>query len=173
MTGNKMKVAMRGATTGLLMGLLAGEIAQADAGASDEVKAVSDAFYGALNEMLQGTPISERVASLWLDAPDVTAQHPLGGRDTGLATLVGAFDGVASMASGGTLTLEDQAIAVFGDTAVETGVETGTATLSGEEIPLGYRVTNVYTLTDDGWRMVHHHTDLSPPLIDLMARLGQ
>lgn len=173
MIGTKLKVAMRRATTAAVMALLAGGAAHADENALAEVKTVSDAFYAALNDMLEGTPVSAEIAPLWLEAEGVTALHPIGGRDTGLNTLIGAFDGVASLATGGTLMLDEQAIAVFGDTAVETGVETGTATLAGEETLLGYRVTNVYTLTEDGWRMVHHHTDPSAPIIDLLSRLSQ
>ena len=169
---DKMIGATRGATAALALGLMTFGPAQA----SDDtaaVTAVSDAFYAALNEMLAGTPVSAKIAPLWLDAPGVTAQHPIGGRDTGLSTLVGAFDGVAGLASGGEVALTDQAIAVFGDTAVETGVEVGEAILAGETTPLEYRVTNVYTRTGDGWRMVHHHTDTSTPLIDLITRLNK
>ena len=143
----------------------------APAFAEDEVEAVSDTFYGLLNEMMVGTPVSDRMAPLWLDAEGVTAMHPIGGRDTGLKNLIGAFDGVASIATGGDIRIEDQAIAVLGDVAIETGVERGRAVLAGEEIALEYRVTNVYLRTEDGWRMVHHHTDLSTPIIDLLARL--
>ncbi|MCK0149536.1 nuclear transport factor 2 family protein [Marivita sp. S6314] len=143
----------------------------APAFAEDRVEAVSDAFYGLLNEMMVGIPVADRIAPLWLDAAGVTAMHPIGGRDAGLEALSGAFDGVASLATGGDIRIDDQAIAVFGDTAIETGVERGRAVLSGEEIALEYRVTNVYLRTEDGWRMVHHHTDLSTPIIDLLARL--
>ncbi|SHH20996.1 nuclear transport factor 2 family protein [Marivita hallyeonensis] len=169
----KKKVAMRGAASALALGVLVAGSAQADDGGAAGVSMVSSAFYAALNDMLAGTPVSNEIAPLWLDADGVTAQHPIGGRDIGLNTLAGAFDGVASLAEGGEIALQDQAIAIFGDTAVETGVETGQATLAGKEIALEYRVTNVYTRTEDGWRMVHHHTDLSAPIIDLLASLHQ
>ncbi|WP_187430943.1 hypothetical protein ROLI_033320 [Roseobacter fucihabitans] len=139
--------------------------------ADDGVEAVSDAFYDLLNEMMAGTPVADRLAPLWLDAEGVTAMHPIGGRDTGLEGLLPPYDGVASLATGGDIRLDDQTIAVFGDTAIETGWERGRVILAGEEIVLEYRVTNVYVRTQDGWRMVHHHTDLSEPIIDLLARL--
>ncbi|MEO9651845.1 MAG: nuclear transport factor 2 family protein [Roseobacter sp.] len=137
----------------------------------DGVEAVSDAFYGLLNEMMTGIPIADRLAPLWLDAEGVTAMHPIGGRDTGLEALLPPYDGVASLAASGDIRLDDQSIAVFGDTAIETGVERGSGVLAGEEIVLEYRVTNVYVRSEDGWHMVHHHTDLSQPIIDLLARL--
>lgn len=139
--------------------------------AEDGVETVSGAFYGLLNEMLDGVPVADRIAPLWLDAKDVTAMHPIGGRDTGLEALLPPYDGVAGLATGGGIRLDNQAIAVFGDTAIETGVERGSGVLAGEEIALEYRVTNVYVRTEDGWRMVHHHTDLSTPIIGLLARL--
>ena len=139
--------------------------------ADDGVKAVSDAFYGLLNEMLVGTPVADRIAPLWLDAEGVTAMHPIGGRHTGQEDLLGAFDGFASIAEDGEARIDDQKIAVFGDTAIETGVERGRVVMAGEEIVLEYRVTNVYVRTEAGWRMVHHHTDLSMPAIDRLARL--
>ena len=139
--------------------------------AEDGVEAVSEAFYGLLNEMMTGIPIADRLAPLWLDAEGVTAMHPIGGRDTGLEALLPPYDGVASLATGGDIRLDDQSIAVFGDTAIETGVERGSGVLAGEEVVLEYRVTNVYVHTEDGWRMVHHHTDLSTPILELLARL--
>ena len=139
--------------------------------ADDGVKAVSDAFYGLLNEMLVGTPVADRIAPLWLDAEGVTAMHPIGGRDIGQETALGAFDGFASLAEGGEARIDDQKIAVFGDTAIETGVERGRVVMAGEEIVLEYRVTNVYVRSEEGWRMVHHHTDLSAPIIELLTRV--
>lgn len=160
------RTASRSATAAILaVGLATPALAE------DGVEAVSDAFYGLLNEMMVGTPVAERIAPLWLDAAGVTAMHPIGGRDAGLESLIGAFDGVASIATGGDIRIDDQAIVVFGDTAIETGVERGTAVLAGEEIALEYRVTNVYLRTEAGWRMVHHHTDLSLPIINLLTRL--
>jgi len=167
-----LKNLVQGASCGVAMAVLAAGAVEAEQSALAEIEAVSDAFYAALNEMLAGSPISQDVAPLWLDAEGVTALHPVGGRDIGLSRLVAAFDGVASLASGGAVALQDQAIAVFGETAVETGIEIGSATLAGEVITLEYRVTNVYILSDEGWRMVHHHTDLSTPIIELLARLS-
>lgn len=156
----------RGMTAAVLaIGLAAPALAE------DNVEAVSDEFYGLLNEMLVGKPVADQIAPLWLDAEGVTAMHPIGGRHVGRDDLLGAFDGFASMATGGEARIDDQSIAVFGDTAIETGVERGHVVLAGEDMQLEYRVTNVYVRTEDGWRMVHHHTDLSTPIIDLLARL--
>ena len=49
----------------------------------------------------------------------------------------------------------------------------GEATLAGEHIEIDQRVTNVYRREAGGWKIVHHHTDLSPAMLELLARLQQ
>jgi len=51
------------------------------------------------------------------------------------------------------------------------GIEQGRATLAGEQITIEQRVTNIYRREAEGWKMVHHHTDLSPAMLDLLGRL--
>jgi ketosteroid isomerase-like protein len=51
------------------------------------------------------------------------------------------------------------------------GVEKGQATLAGEQIAIEQRVTNVYRREAGEWKLVHHHTDLSPAMLALLARL--
>ena len=43
--------------------------------------------------------------------------------------------------------------------------------MAGEQIAIDQRVTNVYRREAGGWKMVHHHTDLSPAMLDLLGRL--
>ncbi|HYU19986.1 MAG TPA: nuclear transport factor 2 family protein [Chloroflexota bacterium] len=35
----------------------------------------------------------------------------------------------------------------------------------------GHRVTNIYRREGGEWKMVHHHTDVSPAMNDLLSRL--
>ena len=44
-------------------------------------------------------------------------------------------------------------------------------TLAGQTLAIEHRVTNVYRREDGTWKMVHHHTDLSPAMMDLLAGL--
>ena len=70
---------------------------------------------------------------------------------------------VAAIASGGRVTLEEQMLQVAGDMAYEVGVERGSLTVAGRLVSnIDDRVTNVYRREPSGWRIVHHHTDLSP-----------
>jgi ketosteroid isomerase-like protein len=34
------------------------------------------------------------------------------------------------------------------------------------------RVTNVYRRESGAWKIVHHHADLSPAMIDVLSRLS-
>jgi ketosteroid isomerase-like protein len=36
---------------------------------------------------------------------------------------------------------------------------------------LEHRVTNIYHREAGSWKMVHHHTDLSPEMQDILSRL--
>ena len=36
---------------------------------------------------------------------------------------------------------------------------------------LRHRVTNIYRREAGAWKLVHHHTDISPAMLDVLARL--
>ena len=137
----------------------------------DEVRQASTHFYGALNRMLDGD--NAPLADVWSHDATVTTFHPIGGRQTGWDEVRGSFEGVAGLASGGHAELRDQSVHVSGDLAYETGTERGEATLAGEHIEIDQRVTNVYRREAGGWKIVHHHTDLSPAMLELLGRLQQ
>src|SRR6266705_2213174 len=68
-------------------------------------------------------------------------------------------------------TRSPQLLPVDGDMAYEVGVERGHGTMAGEQVAIEQRVTNVYHREDGAWKVVHHHTDLSPAMMELLARL--
>lgn len=136
---------------------------------TDEIRQVSEQFYAALNQMAAGGGSS--MDAVWGHGNDVTALHPIGGRNEGWDETRTAFEQVGSVASGGQVRLRDQLIQVGTDLAYEVGIEEGEITLAGEQVSLEHRVTNIYRRIDGEWKMVHHHTDLSPAMIDLLARL--
>ena len=135
----------------------------------DEVRDASARFYAALNRMLDGD--SAPLADIWSHGAAVTTMHPIGGRETGWDEVRGSFEQVAQLASGGHADLRDQSIQVAGDMACEVGVEQGQATLAGERITIEQRVTNIYRREAGEWKIVHHHTDLSPAMLDILSRL--
>ena len=135
----------------------------------DEVRAASAQFYAALNSMMVGD--AAPLADIWSHGANVSTMHPIGGREAGWDEVRGSFEQVAQLASGGHAELRDESIQVAGDMAYEVGIEQGQATLAEEQIAIEHRVTNVYRREAEGWKIVHHHTDLSPAMLELLGRL--
>jgi ketosteroid isomerase-like protein len=135
-----------------------------------EVKEASEKFYAALNKMANGDagPMSDA----WTKSKNATAQHPIGGRTLGRDSVLESFAKVASIAKGGNIAIVDQQIDVGEDMAVETGIEKGNITLAGHTAVIDQRVTNVYRLEKGVWKLQHHHTDLSPAMLDVLAKLN-
>jgi ketosteroid isomerase-like protein len=137
--------------------------------AADEVRQASEQFYAALSQMANGDASS--MSSVWAHGNDVTALHPIGGRHEGWDETRTSFEQVGSLASGGQVQLRDQMIQVGTDLAYEVGIEEGEITLAGDRVSINQRVTNIYRREDGAWKLVHHHTDLSSEMIDLLHRL--
>jgi ketosteroid isomerase-like protein len=135
----------------------------------DEVRTASTQLYAALNRMLDGD--MGPLEAVWSHGAAVSTMHPIGGREAGWDEVRGSFEGVAQLASGGHVDLRDQGIQVVGDLAYEVGVEQGQAKLAGEQIAIEQRVTNIYRREAGGWKAVHHHTDVSPAMVDILRRL--
>jgi ketosteroid isomerase-like protein len=135
----------------------------------EDVRKASKQFYNALTDMGNGT--AGRMGEIWLQDENVTAMHPIGGRDIGWTAVKNSFDQVAGIASDGKLELKDQLIRVVGDVAYEIGTETGEFKLAGNEVKIGQRVTNIYQFKDGQWKMIHHHADISPAMIDVLSKL--
>lgn len=137
--------------------------------AENEVRKASEAFYAALNRM--GNGVKGAMAEVWSHGPQVTAMHPIGGRTTGWDAVRESFDKVAGIASDAEIGLKDQCIQAFGDVAYELGVEFGKFKMAGKDVNLEHRVTNIYKREGGGWKVIHHHTDTSQGMLDILSRL--
>ena len=137
--------------------------------AANEVREASARFYKALSRMAEGE--KGTMAGVWSQDSDSTTMHPIGGREEGWDAVSGSFDGVASAAQGGRVQLEEQRIHVAGDVAWESGIERGHSVLAGEQVDVDGRVTNIYRRGKDGWKLVHHHADTSPAMMDVVRKL--
>ncbi len=137
--------------------------------AEDDVREASTRFYSALNGMLDGD--TDSLANVWSHGAEVTTMHPIGGRESGWDEVRGSFEQVGKVASGGHVELRDRSVHVLGDAAYEIGVESGQATMAGERVTIEQRVTNIYRREPGGWKMVHHHTDISPEMVGILRRL--
>jgi ketosteroid isomerase-like protein len=137
----------------------------------DEVRKVSKQFYAGLNRMLNGD--AGPLADIWLHSANVTAMHPVGGRQVGWDAVRESFERVAQLASGGKVELKDQLIHVVGDVAYEAGVEHGQVKLASQPVTIEHRVTNIYQREAGAWKIAHHHTDTSPEMMDAISRLRE
>ncbi|MDI5891840.1 YybH family protein [Halomonas rhizosphaerae] len=137
--------------------------------AEEEVRRASEDFYVALNRMANGDANS--LADIWSHSEEVTAMHPVGGRHVGWHAIRESFEKVSQLASGGNIALHDQLIQVAGDVAYEVGVERGELTMGGHQTSIDHRVTNLYHREAGTWKMIHHHTDISPEMLEVLSRL--
>ena len=135
----------------------------------DEVRKASQQFYAALNRMANGDVSS--MADIWSHSATVTTMHPIGGREVGWDEVRGPWGQVAGLASGGQVRLRDQLIEVSGDIAYEVGTEQGQFKLAGQQVPIEQRVTNIYRREGGAWKIVHHHSDLSPDMVKILRQL--
>jgi ketosteroid isomerase-like protein len=135
----------------------------------EEVRIASRHFYAGLNRMANGS--GGALKDIWSHSPTVTTLHPIGGRQVGWDAVRESFDQVAQLASDGNVEIGDQLIQVEGDLAYEVGVERGKFKLAGHPVVIEQRVTNVYRREAGAWKIVHHHTDISPAMLETLSRL--
>ena len=135
----------------------------------DEVRKASEKFYAGLNQMANGD--ADSLADIWAHDTDVTTMHPVGGREVGWEKVRESWEQVAKLASDGQITLKDQIIQVAGDMAYELGIEQGQFKLAGKQVTIEHRVTNIYRRRAGEWKVVHHHTDISPPMLAVLVSL--
>jgi len=137
----------------------------------DEVREVSKQFYAGLTRMLSGDlGVLEEV---WSHEATVTAMHPVGGRGVGWEAVRGSFVPFSELASNGSVKLDDQIVRLLGEVDYEVSNESGKFTLAGQQITIGQRVTNIYKREGGRWKMIHHHTDISQPMIDVLSQQGK
>jgi len=135
----------------------------------EDIRKASQQFYNALTSMAKGN--ADQIGEIWLHDETATAMHPIGGRDVGWTAVKNSFEQVAGLATDGKIELKDQLIHVVGDVAYELGIELGQVTIAGHRINIEHRVTNIYQLKAGTWKMIHHHGDTSPAMLDVLSKL--
>jgi ketosteroid isomerase-like protein len=135
----------------------------------DEIRQASEQFYAALNRTINGDP--GPMMEVWSHGPDVTAMHPLGGRETGWEEVRASWEQVAQAFSDEQVSLDGLVVVPLSDDVAYTlSTENGQARLGDETIAIDWRVTNIYRREEGEWKMVHHHTDVSPALVEVLER---
>ncbi len=135
----------------------------------DEVRNASNQFYAALNKMVNGS--SQSLSDIWSHGSAVTTMHPIGGRQVGWKDVWATWDQTAQVASEGQVKLQDQFIQVVGDMAYEIGVENAGFRIAGQKVTDQVRVTNIYQKEGGKWKIVHHHSDLSTAMVEILHKL--
>jgi ketosteroid isomerase-like protein len=109
---------------------------------------------------------------VWSHGSDVSAMHPFGSRSLGWEEVRASWEQATQAFSDGQVALDDLVVVPIADDAAYTlGTEQGQAKVGGESIRIDWRVTNTYRREAGGWKMVHHHTDVSPAVVEVLDRL--
>ena len=135
----------------------------------DEVRKASQEFYKALNQMVNGD--AEALKAIWSHSPQVTTMHPVGGRQIGWDEVWNTWNQVAQVSSDGKVELHDQFITSSGEMAYEIGIEHAGFRVAGTQTEGQIRVTNIYRKESGHWKIVHHHTDLVPSMVEVVNQL--
>ena len=135
----------------------------------NEVRKASEKFYVALNRMVNGD--AGLLVDIWSHDAAVTTMHPIGGWEVGWDAVRESFEEVAKLSSDGRVELKNQFIQAAGDVAYEMGDEHGQLKIAGQQVAIEHRVTNIYSREAGVWKIVHHHTDVSPAMLDVINRV--
>jgi len=114
---------------------------------------------------------AQPLSDIWSHSEGVTTLHPTGGRQVGWDEVWETWDQVAQVSSEGKVEMRDQLIRVSGDVAYEIGVENAEFKIAGEKVAGEIRVTNIYQKENGTWKIVHHHTDVAPPMVEVISRV--
>ena len=128
----------------------------------DEIRQASEQFYAALHRVINGDP--EPMMEVWSHGSDVATMHPLGGRQIGWEEVRASWEQGAQGGSEGEVSIEGLVVVPLSDDVAYTiGTEQGQIRRLGEEpVSFDQRVTNIYRREEGEWKMVLHHTDVSP-----------
>lgn len=128
-----------------------------------EIRAANDQFYAAINAMLAGE--IEPMNAIWSHSEDVSNQGPFGARMDGWDAVGKQFKREAEMKLGGRVTYKNLIVQAGRDLAYTVCIEEGeNMTANGKAVRISHRATNIFRKEKGEWRLIHHHTDLSPQL---------
>jgi ketosteroid isomerase-like protein len=129
----------------------------------ESLKVANDQLYHALNLMFKGE--IEPINSVWSHSDEITYMGPFGGMHSGWDEVGTEFANVAALKIGGKITSENLVVRVLGDVGYTVCVEAGeNMDNQGNPVPVHHRATNVFKRENGGWKLVHHHTDISGQL---------
>ena len=129
---------------------------------NDLVKA-NEQFYTALNLMFTGN--LEPMNAIWAHDSKITNMGPFGSCLTGWEAVGAEFRREAGMKLGGKVVCNDLHVYSGPDMGYTVCVEIGeNMSAEGKPVAVRHRATNIFQLQNGTWKLIHHHTDLSPQL---------
>ena len=140
--------------------LLSNSPARAAEGNTAAVRAASDQFYTALNQLFTGDMAP--MEALWSHRKDVTYMGPGGGFRVGWDAVRKDWASQAAMKMGGSIKPEQVKITAGSDLATVSNMEVGSVTIQGKKKAISLRATSIYRKEKGQWKMIGHHTDLIP-----------
>ena len=139
--------------------------------AEDEIRQASEQFYAALNRAINGDP--GPMMEVWSHDSEVATMHPPGGRELGWEEVRAGWEQAAQVFSDGQISLDELVVVPLADDVAYTlGTEHGQGKLGDELVSIDWRVTNIYRREGGKWKMVHHHADVSPAVVEALEHLG-
>ena len=112
---------------------------------------------------------------VWSHGSDASAMHPFGSRSLGWEEVRASWEQAAQAIADGRVSdhqrgVDEEVVVPMGDDAAYTvGTERGQAKIGDELVRVDWRVTNIYRREGGGWKMVHHHTDVSPAMVEALG----
>ena len=96
--------------------------------------------------------------------------HPLDGINLGREEVRAGWEQAAQAMSEGQVSLDNSVVVpIAGDVAYTLGTEQGQVNVGGEPLRVGWRATNIFRREGGEWKMVHHHTDVSPAMVEALG----
>lgn len=126
-------------------------------------KAIEE-FYVALNKLFVGDVAP--MEKVWSHNDDVTYTGPTGGIIVGWPSILTILKEVAELKLGGKIEIKDLHVVSGADIAVVSNHEVGENTLNGETQKVKLRATSTFRKENGQWKMIGHHTDLLPGIIN-------
>jgi ketosteroid isomerase-like protein len=149
------------------MYLVAAMFANPTSSFADETQAIQQAsaeFYTSLNAMFTGDagPMRE----IWSHADDVTYMGPAGDFLVGWNDVRETWEEQAALKLGGKVEPYELRVTVGTDLAFTQCYEKGSnLDAEGNTVQVSIRATNLFRKENGAWKMIGHHTDLLPFLV--------
>jgi ketosteroid isomerase-like protein len=136
----------------------------------DEIRQASEQYYAALNRVLNSDP--GQMMEVCSHGSDVATMNPRGRINLGWEEVSAGWERAAQSMSDGQVSVEDLVVVPLADDVAYTlGREHGQVKVGGEPVLIDWRVTTIYRREGEGWKVVHNHTDVSPTMVETLARL--